>query len=65
MILERLKKAYEQVAIGNPLHAGVLMGPLIHEQAVHTMMQAIERAQSQGGGSSLGESESRWVRGTT
>ncbi len=38
----RLVKAYEQVRIGNPLDADTIMGPLVDEDAVHTMMKALE-----------------------
>ncbi len=44
----RLKKAYGQVRIGNPLEEGVLMGPLIHREAADRMMTAIEAARSHG-----------------
>ncbi len=46
---KRMVAAYEQVTIGDPLQPGVLMGPLVDEAAVHTMMAAIEAALSQGG----------------
>jgi aldehyde dehydrogenase (NAD+) len=48
-LTERLKRAYAQVAIGNPLDDGVLMGPLVNEQAVSDMMAALERARAEGG----------------
>ncbi len=47
--LERLVKAYESVKIGNPLEEGVLVGPLINEQAVENYLNAIKRAQAEGG----------------
>ncbi len=46
---KRMVAAYEQVTIGDPLRPGVLMGPLVDEAAVHTMMTAIDLALSQGG----------------
>jgi aldehyde dehydrogenase (NAD+) len=46
---ERLVKAYGQVKIGNPLEDGVLMGPLVNEQAVADMFAALEKIQAQGG----------------
>jgi aldehyde dehydrogenase (NAD+) len=45
----RLVKAYEQVTIGNPLEDGILMGPLVNEQAVADMLAALEAIQRQGG----------------
>ncbi len=48
-VVGRLVDAYGQVSIGDPLDPDVLMGPLVNEQAVHTMMTAIDVAKSQGG----------------
>ena len=48
-VVDRLVDAYRQVRIGDPLERTTLMGPLIDEQAVHTMMAAIDVAKSQGG----------------
>jgi aldehyde dehydrogenase (NAD+) len=48
-LIERLKRAYGQVTIGNPLDDGVLMGPLVNEQAVDDMFRALAAAQAQGG----------------
>jgi L-aminoadipate-semialdehyde dehydrogenase len=45
----RLVKAYGSVKIGNPLEDGVQMGPLINEQAVETMLLAVEAIKTQGG----------------
>ncbi|MCB9454411.1 MAG: aldehyde dehydrogenase family protein [Anaerolineaceae bacterium] len=45
----RLVKAYKQVAIGDPLDAGTLMGPLINKRAVDNMAAAIETAQANDG----------------
>jgi aldehyde dehydrogenase (NAD+) len=47
--VKRLVDAYGQVRIGDPLDPDVLMGPLVNEQAVHTMMTAIDLATQQGG----------------
>jgi len=47
--LERLKAAYAQVKIGNPLEAGTLMGPLINSKAVATMQQGLATIRQQGG----------------
>jgi aldehyde dehydrogenase (NAD+) len=48
-LTERLKRAYAQVVIGDPLDDGVLMGPLVNEQAVSDMLAALERAKADGG----------------
>ncbi len=47
--VKRLVDAYGQVRIGDPLDPDVLMGPLVNEQAVHTMMTAVDLATRQGG----------------
>lgn len=47
--LEKLCTAYGSIKIGNPWEDGVLMGPLISENAVQNMMDAIEEAKKQGG----------------
>jgi aldehyde dehydrogenase (NAD+) len=48
-LTERLKRAYGQVTIGNPLDDGILMGPLVEEQAVADMFAALERVKAEGG----------------
>jgi aldehyde dehydrogenase (NAD+) len=48
-LADRLVDAYGQVPIGNPMDEGVLMGPLVDEKAVATMMAALERAKASGG----------------
>jgi aldehyde dehydrogenase (NAD+) len=48
-IIERLVKAYGQVRIGDPMKPETLMGPLVNEQAVNTMLTAIDVARTQGG----------------
>ncbi|MCC6188827.1 MAG: aldehyde dehydrogenase family protein [Anaerolineales bacterium] len=48
-LTERLKRAYAQVTIGNPLDDGILMGPLVEEQAVTDMFAALERVKQEGG----------------
>ena len=47
--LGRLAKSYGSVKIGDPREEGVLMGPLINERAVATMLRAIETIKAQGG----------------
>jgi len=44
-----LARAYGQVAIGNPIEPGTLMGPLVGMAAVDRMFEAIERAKAEGG----------------
>jgi aldehyde dehydrogenase (NAD+) len=48
-LTRRLKTAYAQVRIGNPLKPGVLMGPLITAKAVKDMQNAIEELKREGG----------------
>jgi aldehyde dehydrogenase (NAD+) len=47
-LTERLVKAYKTVPIGNPLDAGILMGPLVNQQAVDGMRAALEQAVAEG-----------------
>ncbi len=48
-VVTRLKHAYEQVTIGDPLDSKNLMGPLIDGDAVIIFSQAIARIKAQGG----------------
>jgi aldehyde dehydrogenase (NAD+) len=48
-ITEKLIAAYKQVRIGDPLDAATLMGPLIDEAAVDTMMKGLATIHEQGG----------------
>ncbi len=48
-VLEKLKTAYQQVRIGNPLEKGVLMGPLINQRAVDAYNAAVSRVRNEGG----------------
>ena len=48
-LADRLVQAYRQIAIGDPLDAKTLMGPLIHRDAVMSMKAAIQSAISEGG----------------
>ena len=45
----RLKKAYGKLAVGNPLEAGTLVGPLIDKQAFENMERALKTAKKNGG----------------
>jgi aldehyde dehydrogenase (NAD+) len=48
-LLDRLAAAYRSVRIGDPLEAGVLMGPLITRSAVDHYRSALAAAHEQGG----------------
>jgi len=48
-VLERLKKAYGQVKMGDPLLPGTLLGPMHSELGVEGFLKAVEEAKSQGG----------------
>ena len=45
-LLEKLKKVYGSVAIGDPRQEGTLVGPLIDERAFRAMQQALEAARN-------------------
>lgn len=48
-VLQRLRHAYEQITIGDPLDSNNLMGPLIDDQAVRQFESAIARVRKAGG----------------
>ena len=48
-VTERLIAAYRQIRIGDPTDPATLMGPLIDETAVETMLRGLARIQEQGG----------------
>ena len=48
-LLDRLKKAYASVPIGDPLAEGTLLGPLIDERAVEIYRSTISRIPQEGG----------------
>jgi aldehyde dehydrogenase (NAD+) len=48
-LTERLKSAYAQVRLGDPLDEDTLMGPLVSGSAVEDMFKALERAKAEGG----------------
>jgi aldehyde dehydrogenase (NAD+) len=48
-LIIRLVKAYAQVRIGDPLDPSTVMGPLVDQDAVDTMMKALQVLPSQGG----------------
>ncbi len=47
--LQRLITAYESLPIGNPLHDGTLIGPLIGRQSLNAMLDALAQARAEGG----------------
>uniref|UniRef100_A0A8P0S6L0 aldehyde dehydrogenase (NAD(+)) n=1 Tax=Canis lupus familiaris TaxID=9615 RepID=A0A8P0S6L0_CANLF len=48
-VVNRLKKAYEQIRVGNPWDSDVLYGPLHTKQAVSMFLAAVEDAKKEGG----------------
>ena len=62
-LVERLKKVYNTIKIGDPREDGVLMGPLIDEGAAEMMENALDRARAQGGVVSGGERLAEGVPG--
>ncbi len=48
-LVPRLVKAYGSVTIGNPLHSGILIGPLIDARAYQGMERALNEAKAAGG----------------
>jgi aldehyde dehydrogenase (NAD+) len=48
-LIQKLTQAYKSVKIGDPLEAGVLMGPLVSENAVKRFLAVVEEAKSLGG----------------
>jgi aldehyde dehydrogenase (NAD+) len=48
-VVQRLKNAYSQIKIGNPLDESNHMGPLIDQQAVSNYLAAIEKVEESGG----------------
>ena len=48
-LCDRLVRAYQSVPVGDPMQEGILLGPLVGEQAVTAMMAAIATAEAEGG----------------
>ncbi|KAB0370418.1 hypothetical protein FD755_018380 [Muntiacus reevesi] len=48
-VVNRLKKAYAQICVGNPWDSNVLYGPLHTKQAVSMFLGAVEEAKKEGG----------------
>lgn len=54
-LVPRLKKAYQSVSVGDPLHSPALVGPLIDKAAFDNMQKAIAEAKAHGGSITGGE----------
>jgi aldehyde dehydrogenase (NAD+) len=54
-LVEKLKKAFAALPVGNPLTAGNLVGPLIDEDAFNGMQKALKSATAEGGSVTGGE----------
>lgn len=48
-LIERLKKSYASLPVGDPAKEGTLVGPLIDEQSFDAMQAALAAAEEQGG----------------
>ena len=48
-VVKRLAAVFERLRVGNPLNDGVLVGPLIDEQAARSMDRALAEAKAAGG----------------
>ena len=48
-LTQRLVEAYKQVPIGDPLDEKTLMGPLVYQNSVEEMFDALEKVKAQGG----------------
>jgi len=48
-VVAKLVKAYGTVRIGDPQQRGILMGPLVSEEAVGDMMAALDKVRAEGG----------------
>ena len=48
-LVERLKKSYQALPLGNPLRAGTLVGPLVDQAAYEAMQAALAAAKQDGG----------------
>ncbi len=64
-LLERIRRAYASIEIGDPRREGVLVGPLIDDEAVAAMEAALDRARAEGGAVFGGERITEGVPGGT
>jgi aldehyde dehydrogenase (NAD+) len=62
-LVDKIKKAYSTLPIGNPLDTGTLIGPLIDQPALQQMQKALEQARQQGGNVHGGEPVSAGLYG--
>ncbi|MDO9521308.1 MAG: aldehyde dehydrogenase family protein [Pseudohongiella sp.] len=62
-LVDKIKKAYSTLPIGNPLDADTLIGPLIDQPALQQMQKALEQARQQGGSVSGGEPVTTGISG--
>lgn len=56
-LVSSIKKAYQNLKVGNPFEANTLVGPLIDKAAFESMQSAIQKAKTQGGKVFGGERE--------
>ena len=56
-MVERLKKAYSQLKVGDPLEKNTIYGPLHTKNSVKLFLNAIEEAKKQGGQILIGGKE--------
>jgi aldehyde dehydrogenase (NAD+) len=54
-LIARLKRAYAQLAVGNPLNERTMLGPLIGRQAFEAMQASLAQALEEGGAVTGGE----------
>jgi aldehyde dehydrogenase (NAD+) len=54
-LAQRLRDFYGRIAIGNPLEAGTLVGPIVDERAYRAMQGALDEAKQAGGKVTGGE----------
>jgi aldehyde dehydrogenase (NAD+) len=47
-VMKRLARIYDSLAVGDPREDGVLVGPLVSEEAFHAMQAALEEARALG-----------------
>ena len=48
-VLKALRKAYDSLPIGNPLEKGILVGPMIDQDAVNSFSKALKNVSTEGG----------------
>jgi aldehyde dehydrogenase (NAD+) len=48
-LLDRLKSAYADIPVGNPMDDGTLVGPVVNQAAFESMQAALSRAVEEGG----------------